>query len=396
VSNLLKKIFFLKVNKENTKLKIIVYFVLSVLFLATGHFVVTQRSADSKIPWFQISPDGKQYIAMVKGEPAKAPFSQRVIVPFIASFIPTSPENALRTVTYFSLFIIYLLTFLILDSLKFRLIEIIITIYVIFCSTAQLLLYQNPHMNDAFGIMCMLFMLWSMMKRRPVPFGIFSVVGILARESVLFMLPSYVAIRKWLQFVLLAVISIASLVLLRVLIGGELAYEFQSISIIYFVKMYLSWGILWIPGIIGFVLCDIKFFLKIGTAAVFILGGAVISSLFAFDTIRMYTILMPVAVVFVAQYVSVLFKANKYLLFAFLLLLAVNVPLALPTIFLPGSSEGMKELDDFYVKLNCPILALHVIGFIFNMSVVLMLRHNFIISIKEKMEILKNIIKTNQ
>ncbi len=104
-----------QLNRLNRIRRIAIYLVVSAVLLSVGHLLVIQRHSQAEIDWYMISPDAKIYLSMVEGSESPLPFSRRILVPLIASKIPFSPEVSLRIVTYVSIFMFYLLSFLLLD-----------------------------------------------------------------------------------------------------------------------------------------------------------------------------------------------------------------------------------------------------------------------------------------
>jgi hypothetical protein len=95
--------------------KIVIFLVISILLLSGGHFFVFQRSLNVHSEYLTIGGDTLSYIKMVDGKwtEVAVPFRHRILVPFIAGLLPFSSMESLKWISYGSLFLTYLMVFLI-------------------------------------------------------------------------------------------------------------------------------------------------------------------------------------------------------------------------------------------------------------------------------------------
>jgi len=373
----------------------VLFITISVTFVCLGHLIVIQRSLHGRSPWFQMSPDAKQYIRMVKAEEAIPPYCHRFLVPFIASLLPMSADSALRVISYLCLILTYCVGFLILDRLRFDLCTMTVSSCCLFASTGHLLFYQNPYLTDAFGLMCLILMLYFLICNKDFAFGISACVGVLARESSLFLVPSFVVTKRWGNFVLLLCVSIACYLIPRILFGGTTHSRLiLPVHWTYYVKMYFTFGILWIPMLTGLLLCNKESFPAILLVFLSLLLGALISSLVARDTIRMFVVMMPVGLITLSYYFYELELINRPLFIVTIFLSLLNIPLALPTSFFPYDCQRMEALEEFYYHIKWPIVILHFTGFLVIITSIVLMRRKLRTQFQEKLAYIQHIIRT--
>ena len=71
--------------------------------------MVDGRTADGPDAWRQPSPDTHNYVRMIVGEEAPAPFRFRLLVPALASALPLDPLPALALISWLSLAVAFML-----------------------------------------------------------------------------------------------------------------------------------------------------------------------------------------------------------------------------------------------------------------------------------------------
>ena len=165
--------------------------------LAIGLLLVTARTEDGQNPWLALSPEARQYVAMAEHRDAAPPFAYRRVVPYLASLLPVRAPTGLRLVSYASLFSTYAAALVLLRSRGFSRPVSLLALSCVFASTNHLLLYQNPHLPEAFALLCLTLMTRALLDRRFGWFAGFAVVGVLARETCVFLLPALAVRRRW-------------------------------------------------------------------------------------------------------------------------------------------------------------------------------------------------------
>jgi hypothetical protein len=322
-----------------------------------------------------ISPDAENYLSMVENEYAYLPFSRRLLVPFIASLIPLEPEASLAFLTYSSLSIFYFVAFLLVNRLGLPLITQILAIVVIFFSTGHLLLYQNPHIVDAFCHMCAAFMLLYLLKSKAIKYGSSALAGVLAHEMALFTVPSFLSTGRLRAATAIIAISISALIGTHILVSEEtVLYELPSFTPQVFVEIYLAWGVLWIPILCGVCMVPRDVFVRISFTFVVVSIGALTAACFSRGGVRMFTALMPVAVVLCGFFLEEVRRHEKLLLIAFIGVLTLNPLFALPTVFTPREWIVFEELEQFYYRQKVPIIVFHIFANILNVYLLFRLR----------------------
>jgi hypothetical protein len=269
----------------------------------------------------------------------------------------------LRIITYFSLFGFFLISFLSLDFLGFSLPTGIFSVFVVFCCSAHLLLFQNPHIVDAFCHMCTAIMLYSLLRASAVSYGTAAVAGVLSHEMALFTVPSFLATGRWRASLAVIVVSFGAFIGSHLVIGGEsVFYELPAFKPAIFVEAYLAWGIAWVPIIAGLFLCRAKYLLPLSLMFLFAMAGALIASVLSRGAIRMIASIMPVGVILVAFFIANIERSRRIFLYIYVTLIGIGVMFAIPTNITSFAASDMKELEDFYLRFKYEIILFHVIG----------------------------------
>ncbi len=337
---------------------------LSLAFLILGQALILERHPDGSSRWLELSPDTYEYVAMIEGKGATAPFKHRLLVPFLASLLPLPPLEALRAITWASLLIGYTVLFVFLRRLQIPTTAAVIAMLAVFASTRNLLLIQNPFITDAFSLMTLTLMLSSLAADRPGRFGVFAVLGVMAREDCLFAAPAFLTTKRWRAGLTITGLTLLVFLVPRVLAPDQ-AYQppdfRQLLSWQYYAQVYLAFGFLWFAAISGLIFGRLRMPRGFYFLTLLLLGGSCLSTLFAGDTVRMFLPLLPIMAVFWAGLFQRLARYRVHL--ALWLVVIVTAPvLALPNEVLPVPTEGLQDLEDWYRRFKWPILAHQVAG----------------------------------
>lgn len=138
--------------------------------------------------------------------------------------------------------------------------------------------------------------------------------------------------------------------------------------------------------ILGLSICDQKAFPTLGASFASLLLGALISSVIAMDTIRMFAIMLPIGPLCWAYYFKELCRRSKKLAIGLVAFTLIGVPLALPTAFLPNMGYKIASWEDFYFQLKLPIMIFHSLGFVLAFTSAVILRHELKAGICAKSE----------
>lgn len=98
-----------KVMRKVPSKSIVQVIAIALLFLLLGHGFILQRTSSNPSKPMTIRGDTNAYVSMIRGNwtSPPSPFKFRVLVPFLASLLPLSPTDALRFISYISLFLCY-------------------------------------------------------------------------------------------------------------------------------------------------------------------------------------------------------------------------------------------------------------------------------------------------
>jgi len=333
--------------------------------LLLTHLLVAQRSVAGESRWLSLSPDTSEYVKLVQGVPASAPFAYRRLVPLLASFLPLAPVRALWLITQVSLLAGYsLLLWMLIAIVRVRRVAACLAVVAFMTSTRSLLLVQNPFLVDAFSFLMMTVMLAAFLADKALPFGLATVTGVLAREDCLFGAFGFLAARRRLAGLAIVLAAVAAYVLSRwrppahesAFLGFRVAMHAS-----FYAKAFFACGFVWLLPVLGLWTVRTSDERRLLPYFACALGGSILSAFFAVDTTRVFLPVLPVATIAAALVFDRL-SGNPVLLAAWLIVMIANLGLALPNSLFPGSGEHLKELEDWYVRLAVPIVAQQIAG----------------------------------
>jgi len=306
---------------------IVLIIIISLLFLFVGHSFILQRTFFNTTKYFAIGGDTNAYVSMIEGNwiNAPSPFKFRILVPFLASLLPLSPTESLRLISYLSLFFCYLFILLTCTKMGLNTNYSIIGLLAVWASAWHLYNYHNPFLTDAFGLLMLCVMIFALFNDSFFVFLTAAVLGVLARESTIFLVPVWLIKKEWKRSILVIAISIIVLLIPRHLLATgtdpTLVSVFEGIGILQqpltFVKnVFLSWGFVWFLSMIGVWYLPSDKFALIAVVFISLLSVAIFTSFIATDTRRMFSILTPILVITCAQLYAELINRKRLLALA--------------------------------------------------------------------------------
>ncbi len=288
-------------RKRLTPTTAIVVFGVPLLLLLLTHLLLAERSVTGGSRWLSLSPDTNEYVKMVRGGLAAAPFAYRRLVPLLASLVPLPPTQALWAITQFSVLAGYaVLLRALIGLLRLRVGAACLAIATLMTSTRSLLLLQNPFVIDGFSFLMMTLMLAAFLADKPGRFGLAAVTGVLAREDCLFGAIGFFAARRRLAGGVILVAALVAYALPRwrqpALPSSFLGFG-QLMHVSYYAKSYFAYGFVWPLAFLRQWLIRTSNLRRILPYFACSLVGSIASTLFAVDTTRMFLPVLPVAVV---------------------------------------------------------------------------------------------------
>ena|GEM_PF-133421 len=330
---------------------------LSASLVILGHCLVLHRTLNGPTQELTIRSDALFYIQMAKGDfsGVSGRYGSRILVPFIAQLLPFSATTNLMMVSYLSLFVSYFLALLICDHLGLRWPASFLALFSVYTSRWHLYYYQNPYLTDPFALMILFALLFSILKRSYFAFAVISLLGVLARETTIFLVPLWMVTKQWRQSLGILVAALMvwmiprwNLVAVPMGLGRMGEWVFTSMKEMrhpssFVAELFLSWGFLWILAFLGFCFIPRKRFPLIGWAFTFLFLGTLLPSVFYMepdrgDVGRLFSILSPVMVIACAYLYSVLLKRNPMLTIFLFLLSIVQLFTGIPTVMTPRES----------------------------------------------------------
>jgi hypothetical protein len=371
-------------NIAETKLRslkrYILLVVISAIFVAVGHSFVLQRTLQGPTDYLTIRGDTHYYVSMIEGNIAgtSGPFKYRLLVPFIAGLLPFSPTENLRIVSYCSLLIFYFFILLTCSHLNLSAGVSMLGMITVFSSRAHLYYYHNPFLTDAFGLMCLSVMIYALCNRSFLLFALTGLIGVLAREQVIFLAPVWCEKKRELRTcVTLASAMLLTLALPRVMLPSNAALSDQltsklsnSLSFHPLAMIFLhaahAWGITWFVALIGLLFVPGRNFTTLAASTILLLLGAMVTSLLAVDTERMFSVVAPVFAIGAAFFFKqVLTTGRKEVLFGCLILLLVQAVTAIPNSLIGEGSQifdvGGLRILTMFVLFGCILWVLSIL-----------------------------------
>lgn len=340
---------------KNPKLSIntiLLFSIVSILLIVLGHNFVLQRMTDGPTEYLTIRDDALEYVTMIEGnsDSVHSPLKYRILVPFLSSLLPFAPIEAIRIISYLSLFIFYFTCLLICLKLRINKLPSILGLLCAFTTRAHLYNYYNPFLTDAFGLMIISILIYAFLSDTFPLFVFFSVVGLLARETTIFLVPLWFMknIQKgtFITILSLLIIIVPRFGLITDTNEGSLLFAFNSIGIEklqspYYplINIFNTFGFLWCIIIVGLCFVNQDKIKDIKAIFITLLIGAVITSAIATDTGRMFSVIFPIIVITVAQLISMLLKKDFNLgIIILMILIIIQFFTSMPNIVFNESS----------------------------------------------------------
>src|ERR1700733_1162820 len=211
------------------------------------------------------------------------PFRYRSLVPFVARHLPLPADQALVVISHVSLVGCLFLAMLICQRVGLSTPACIFGAVALFCSRAFIYNFVNPYMTDALALLAIFAMVYAYIEGREAAFGIAAVVGVLAHEITIFIVPAIVFSRRWKRGLAVCLAPAAVLVFTRFWLGagyaGSLKKEFLFVSVhlshpVDWLKaVVLTWYLLWPLAAMGIAILPRKRF-PLLVCAVLLTGGA--------------------------------------------------------------------------------------------------------------------------
>jgi len=201
-----------------------------------------------------------------------------------------------------------------------------------------------------------------------------AILGVLGRETMVFLVPVWFLIRDRRRGLLLLGVGVAILLLLWYVMELNtstvelISEKFNTIGIFrdlysYGTRIMLSWNYAWVLSLIGMWLIPGEQRVSMITSFLLLLSCAFLTSLIATDTGRMFAILTTVLAVFCAQLCDSLRKSGHTLvIFSVVAISVVAALVALPNVILGEQRETFQSFQDMKrILLTGVMLGLYIL-----------------------------------
>lgn len=320
---------------------------LAALLVLLGHLFVLQRRPDADREALTIRGDTLAYVHMIEGEPdqATAPYTHRLLIPFIASLLPVQPHVALGIISYLSLFGVYWVVLITGRFLRTPLLSRFLGLLIIWACSTHLYNYNNPFLVDAPALLALSLMMLALVRRSFVLFFCAALTGLLIRETILFLLPGWV-VHNWKQGLLVLVCGVTlylAVILLTpsgsmssgagftspdALQEAGITHLAQPLS--YGRNLFTTWEEIWLLAPLGLLLVNSKQFPVLLVSLLLLLGGGIVSTLIATDVWRMLAITIPLFALLMGRVADALVRVSPAWVLMLLLYAVVKALYAVP------------------------------------------------------------------
>jgi hypothetical protein len=287
---------------------------IAALFVLAGDRFVLQRQPGGGSAYLTVRGDTEMYVTMIEGRGAEVPepYRHRVLVPWMARRLPTTPLKALKTISYASAFLAYAFVLGSCRRLKLSHLDASVGLLAVWVTSSNLDLYYNPFLTDAFGLLALSVMVFALLGPSFWIFLAGSVAGVVGREISIVLAPAWFATKHVRQAVLVLGVGAAALLAPRWALGveGDLAARLVrnagSVASLYspslfFKSILLSCGCAWVTALAGIGFIPRAKFLPVAAAFGCLFLGALGASFVARDTERIFLIIVPVLALGTAQ-----------------------------------------------------------------------------------------------
>lgn len=306
-----------------------------------GHLVAA-------LPVRHLGYDATAYVAMAEGHGAQVqePFKFRVLVPWLASWLPLDAPDALRAITYVSLFGAYLLSIHAGTLVGLSIAASAFGLLSVWGSTWHLYYFYNPYMTDGAGLLALSAMVTAMLNGDFALFAIAAIAGVLARESTLALVPAWLVTKQVGRTLSLITVVVLAAWLPRYLLATEglsiipvNPTEIPQVGALVWVRqLYAIWGFVWLIGIGGFAYLPSTHAPKVAAMFAAIFLGAAAASTVATDTGRMFSFLAPVLAIGCGQLYDVLARTNRKLAWALVAMIAMQAVFNAPAVMFDANA----------------------------------------------------------
>ena len=272
-------------------------------FVLAGHLFVLQRSANPTVSYLEARGDSVAYAQMVEGQwrTMRVPFRYRVLVPLMARALPLPPLDALRAITYVSLFFCYVLILLTCRALDLSWLAAFAGLCAVFTSPWQLYQYNNPFIIDAFVLLMLCGMIYALARGYFWLFLVCAVLGVLSKETVILLVPAWFLARERRRGLAVLALALLAFLIPRYLMSGaaqpmsEAFFKTLRHNALflgpgqYLAEVVAAWGFLWPLLGLGALLWPRRDGFNLTIVLALLLPATFLTSLIVADVGRMFT-----------------------------------------------------------------------------------------------------------
>lgn len=340
----------------------------SLIITTFGFLFFNQRFQDAPSLLNTFTYDAQMYLNMANNIEVPGPHSCRILLPLLAKLLPLKPLQSIFFINILSFVALFYGLIKMLESFSIDRKVIIFTLGIFFSTYSVAYNFTNPFLTDLPALATMIFFINSIIKFQFASSLFWFVSSLLFRETIIVLAPLF-----FITFSLKKSISACIFILLiytipKFLISGDILCSFNVpfffhllFDLEFLTKTILSYGILWIVGILGLTsLKNYKGHLsKVGYGLLILtLFGSILSSFKSItDITRMYFLALPILTLGTAFFIKKVLLQKYSFLYLIVLLIISGFLLSIgffPNILIHEDFNSLREFarSNIYILIS--------------------------------------------
>ena len=328
----------------------------SLIITSFGFLFFKQRYEEAPSMLNTFTYDAQMYLNMANEIEVPGPYSCRILLPFLSKILPLQPLQSILIINIISFAALFYGLIKMLEKFFINRKTIIFSLGIISSTYSVAYNFTNPFLTDLPALVGIIFYINSIIKFRFISSLFWFSVSLLFRETAIVLIPLFLITFSLKKNIFACIFILLIYILPKLIISGNINCGFIStislkvlLDLEFLIKTFLSYGTLWILGLIGFFSIKNynKHLFKVACALlIFSLLGSILSSLKSVtDVTRMYFLSLPMLILGLALFIDKIFpKKFSYIYLVFLILAGFLLSIGyFPNIFINGNFNSLKE-----------------------------------------------------
>jgi hypothetical protein len=329
---------------------------ISLTITSFGFLFFYQRFPDAPSLLNTFTYDAQMYLNMVNEIDVPGPHSCRILLPYLAKFLPFKPLQSILIINIISFIALFYGLMKMLENFLINRSVIIFTLGIFFSTYCVAYNFTNPFLTDLPALATMIFYINSIIKLRFVSSLLWLGSSLLFRETAIVLVPLFFITFSLKKSIFASFLILLIYIVPKLIISGNFFCDFYSsislkllLDFEFLIKTILSYGALWIVGFFGFFSLKNyrKHLFKVACSLLILsLLGSVLSSFKSVtDVTRMYFLVLPTLILGSALFIQrILIKKYSFLYLTVLLSAGFSLSIGFfPNILINGDFSSLKE-----------------------------------------------------